>query len=159
MTEKEYNACKSLLSDLEKATEQLKDRLKEAEGKLEKNDERDKFVATPYFRLDGHIIGGFNTETGIIYPDGTKLKSEIMSTANGTYTFFTDTVRKGIAFPLTAIEIKKGDIAEAYNLPEDNNNIDVRIWGNPYEEDYTHAITINGDDIEKIATEELETEK
>lgn len=50
---------------------------------------------------------------------------------------------------LCGVEIKKGELAKANGLQEDNKDIDIYTYGDPYSEDYTDKTTIANEDIEK----------
>lgn len=58
---------------------------------------------------------------------------------------------------LCGVEIKKGELAKANGLQEDNKDIDIYTYGDPYSEDYTDKTTIAHEDIEKaIGKDDLE---
>lgn len=59
---------------------------------------------------------------------------------------------------LSLVEIKKGDLAVANGLSEDNMDIDLMVWGDPSSEDYTTKQQIKHDDIERIISEKTEQE-
>lgn len=59
---------------------------------------------------------------------------------------------------LSLVEIKKGDLAVANGLSEDNMDIDLMVWGDPDSEDYTTKQHIKHSDIERVIYEKTESE-
>ena len=53
----------------------------------------------------------------------------------------------GASIDLALAEVKKGELAECSGLPEDNQDIDLYIWRNPFMDDYTDKIQISHKDI------------
>lgn len=53
-------------------------------------------------------------------------------------------------FDLALAEIKKGELARAHKLPIHNRDIDMYIYGNPYDEDYTEHKYIKYADIKSV---------
>ena len=53
----------------------------------------------------------------------------------------------GAPIDLALAEVKKGELAECSGLPEDNQDIDLYIWRNPFTDDYTDKIQISHKDI------------
>lgn len=49
---------------------------------------------------------------------------------------------------LSLAEIKKGELAENSGLDKDNQDIDLMVWSDPHNEDYTNSYRISHDDIE-----------
>ena len=48
---------------------------------------------------------------------------------------------------LSLAEIKKGELAENSGLDKDNQDIDLMVWSDPHNEDYTNSYRISHDDI------------
>jgi hypothetical protein len=44
-------------------------------------------------------------------------------------------------------EVKSGELAETKGLPVDNKDVEVYVWGNPNEDDYTNKFDIAYKDI------------
>ena len=111
-------------------------------------------IPTPYIKYS--ILG--NTEVGITYPDGDKLAAYLCESDFGTYQtgsmYYT---RTGSPLELTLAEIKKGELAKIAGRSADNRDIDVMVWSDPYNEDYTNKFTLSYDDIETaLEAEDLE---
>ena len=53
----------------------------------------------------------------------------------------------GASIDLALAEVKKGELAECSGLSEDNQDIDLYIWRNPFTDDYTDKIQISHSDI------------
>lgn len=51
-------------------------------------------------------------------------------------------------------EVKKGELAEVSGLDSDNNDVDVMIYENPYQEDYTRKFQLEHLDMENVLSEE-----
>ena len=53
----------------------------------------------------------------------------------------------GASVDLALAEVKKGELTECSGLSEDNQDIDLYIWRNPFTDDYTDKIQISHKDI------------
>lgn len=118
---------------------------------------KDNPILIPYIKYN-HFG---SLEIGITYPKGDKLAAYLCESDYGTYqtgSVYYD--KDGYPMDISLAEIKKGDLAQCYHLPEDNRDIDVMIWENPFDEDYTKKFTLKNSDIEKaLETEEIEEER
>lgn len=66
----------------------------------------------------------------------------------GVYIDFEPTNGNGIDMPLVSVE-------NPFTENEKADKIAIRVWGNPWDEDYTHRIDISVDEMEKaLASEE-----
>lgn len=59
----------------------------------------------------------------------------------------------GCTADLFLAEVASGDLAEAKGLPRDNRSIDLYLWGDIHEEDYTDAIRIESNAIDETVKE------
>lgn len=59
----------------------------------------------------------------------------------------------GCTADLFLAEVVSGDLAEAKGLPRDNRSIDLYLWGDIHEEDYTDAVRIESDAIDETVKE------
>ena len=111
-------------------------------------------LAVPYLELRSSI---YPIETGIQYPNGERLATFIAEGESETFQagsiFYT---ADETLVDLAMAEIKRGDIAGAYQLPKDNKDIDIYVWSNVNKEDYIHTFHIQHDDILKAIEEEQE---
>ena len=60
---------------------------------------------------------------------------------------------------LCGVEIKKGELAKSNGLPENNKDIDIYTYADPYSEDYTSKETIKYEDIQNALEPEGEMEQ
>ena len=62
--------------------------------------------------------------------------------------------KKGTLLDIAYVEQKKGELAKDKKDPENNEDLDVYIFSNPYTEDYTQKFALSGDDIKDALKEE-----
>ncbi len=56
-------------------------------------------------------------------------------------------------FDLALAEIKKGELAKACKLPEDNRDIDIYVWADPHTDEFTDMRRISYTDILEVLKE------
>jgi hypothetical protein len=124
-------------------------------GYLDKAEEGEP-VQTPYIKYE-HLG---SLELGVTYPDGDKLAAYLSEVDYGTYqTGSMYWYRGGSPMDLTMAEMKKGDLAKVNGLTADNKDIDVMVWGNPYEEDFTYKTTLRHEEMENAFESDMESEQ
>lgn len=120
------------------------------------NKTKDNSILTPYIQYNHG-----NLEIGVTYPEGDKLAAYLCESDFGTYqtgSMYYD--KTGSPMDISLAEIKKGDLAQYNHLPENNRDVDVLIWEDPFDENYTKKFTLKNSDIEKaLETEEIEEER
>lgn len=55
----------------------------------------------------------------------------------------------GILTDFALSEVKRGELAESSGYPADNKNVDLYIWGDPYNEDYTEKLSFSYESLVK----------
>lgn len=54
---------------------------------------------------------------------------------------------------LTLAEVKAGELAISDGKPEDNRDVDLYIYGDPHDEDFTERLTLRAEDIDEVLAE------
>lgn len=107
-----------------------------------------KPVATQYVNIENNTI-----EVGVKYPDGEKLENYLLENDEtfqaGSVYYPAD---NGI-IDLISAEIKKGEFAKIFDLPQNNKDINLYVWSNPNSEDFTHKFSISHADIMQAMSE------
>jgi len=129
----------SLLDQIEAHTVDIVDVKREIENYFtdEAVEEGDP-VPVPYVHVSEFL---YPFEAGVRYPSGEKLTAFVSESDDRTYqtgsVFYTS---DKTVIDLAMSEIKKGELALNENLSEDNMDIDIYIWGNPFSEDYSQRM-------------------
>lgn len=99
---------------------------------------------TPYLKYTNTC----NMELGMRYTSGEKLASYLSESDFGTYQagalYYT---ADESPVDLTMAEIKKGELAEIHGYSKDNKDVDIMVWGNVTDEDYSSKYVIRHADI------------
>lgn len=167
MTKNELKAKLSLLEDIKRLEAELKEEILSSIEKshgsalhanLENADEcyfmlrnmgyLDKMedgevVAIPYIRQDNSFL-----EIGVTYPDGDKLASHLSRLDTNSFqvgSLYYD--KDDYPVDLALAEIRKGELAKQENRPVNNKDIDIYVWSDPFDEDYTRNFLIKNSDI------------
>lgn len=119
--------------------------MEELEPYFSDENEEGQPVAIPYISYGDYM---YSIETGVKYPDGERLvaylsESDYNTIQTGTM-FYT---ANNNPIDLTMAEIKKGELAKIYYLPEDNKDIDIYVWADETSEDITHNFRLNHSSI------------
>ena len=94
-------------------------------------------------------------EAGVQYPSGEKLTAFLAESDSGTYQagsiYYTE---KGTILDLSFSEIKKDSLTEGEGLSLDNKDIDIYVWGDAFNEDYTEKVRLSYKDIMRALEED-----
>ena len=170
MTENELKARVSLAIDLITAANQVLDEIKSGNTDMFRSDLTNMFSSDSDILIhwleemkhcdgmENEILVGVphlkygpcgSIETGIMYPDGSRLSSFFSESDCGTYQAGAHfTYNDGSLQDLCMVEIKKGDLAEIHGLSADNKDIDMYVWADPVSDDFTQKLTIKRTDID-----------
>lgn len=55
---------------------------------------------------------------------------------------------------LVTVEVKRGELAETHGLPENNMDVDIYLYENPYDDDYTQEARVSYNDIRNVMQED-----
>lgn len=87
-------------------------------------------------------------ELGIQYQNGDRLSSYLSESDAGTYqtgaVYYNE---EQSPIDICMAEIKKGELARVNHKEDDNRDIDIYVWDDPFTEDYTYKKTIPFQDI------------
>lgn len=80
--------------------------------------------------------------------DGGKLVAGICSSDCGTFQTYSGYENaEGGYVDLTMAEVKRGLLAVANNMPEDNKDVEMYVWSDPATEDYTYNFRLEHNDL------------
>lgn len=123
---------------------------------IEKKQKQNEFLQIPEIKVDPLNI--YNTQIAIPLDNGDKLAAYIGESDFGTYQAGTIYYTKeDIPMDLSMAEIKQGELAKIAGLKEKNQDIDLYVWSNPYQEDYTIHDRIAFEDILAAFKEQEQT--
>jgi len=125
----------------------------EGYGVLEGMEEGEEKLSLPYIEIDKNypLISELKMP---INKAGDKLVVGISESDFSTYqaNVIYETANQN-TFDLLMAERKSGDLAEVHGLARDNEDIDLYVWDDITQEDYTYKYVVKKDDIDEVDRE------